>query len=794
MATAEQYAKWIVDNQDKKGTPEFETVAQAYKLAKTSASPAAPEVAPAMDESAAETKRLGSNKRYRSEGPASYAESQVTSLAAGLYDPIAGLEQSMLKSGGNPVANILKLLDYGVGKVTGEKRGLQGSLDRQAARDAEVEAQREEAGRSGWDITRIGGNIANPFNLYMGAGAVKAPSLLNKVKTGAATGAISAGTAAQSGEEEDYTEKALFNAGFGAFVGGALPLTLAAAKGLYEVIRNLPISEANKTRALQKYVLDKAGDDVDAVVAALKGAEEIVPGSKPTAADVLADQPKAIGLLKEQQRLATQEATSPAFLTREAERQQARMGSLTEQFGTVDDLAAERTARAQATAPLREEALSQANVYGQTAPRLSQEAAERTQSAQQALQGQGRTATESAQAQVRADTWTPVPGYPRFPGRYSPNTERAVEFKKTATEFGDIVQQRKAEAAFKQAQLNSLKDEGFYPLETAPLVEKITKSLNTAGERSNDVLVNAQTKLRDKLLALTDENGIIDSRDLYNVRKQITDDIQEYMTSKTGNASLTTAAGNVEKTLKKQLDDAITKASGSTSWNDYLTNYAKYSTKIDQMKVGQEMKKALGEGALGSPEKIAAFGNAVTNAPRTIKRATGASRYDKMEDFFTPEQSESVNRVFADLSRTKKADELMSAVKGESPDLLGGDKGIQALDQRVTIFRGIMEKLRRGSQKEFDQKLTQLMTNPADLGLFIESIPKKDLKNVAEAMMAKSSPSLGEAFATALNPKNIGKRKGGDAAKYIMKDAPLNALGDMRRAAPNALISQTVRD
>ena len=34
MATAEQYAAWIVQNQSKQGTPEFETVAQAYQVAK----------------------------------------------------------------------------------------------------------------------------------------------------------------------------------------------------------------------------------------------------------------------------------------------------------------------------------------------------------------------------------------------------------------------------------------------------------------------------------------------------------------------------------------------------------------------------------------------------------------------------------------------------------------------------------------------------------------------------------------------------------------------------------------
>lgn len=38
-ADAEKYAKWIVDNKDKKGTPEFEKVSKAYQVAKTQAAP-----------------------------------------------------------------------------------------------------------------------------------------------------------------------------------------------------------------------------------------------------------------------------------------------------------------------------------------------------------------------------------------------------------------------------------------------------------------------------------------------------------------------------------------------------------------------------------------------------------------------------------------------------------------------------------------------------------------------------------------------------------------------------------
>ena len=42
MATAEDYASWIVNNQDKKGTPEFDTVAEAYRQAKASLKPEKP--------------------------------------------------------------------------------------------------------------------------------------------------------------------------------------------------------------------------------------------------------------------------------------------------------------------------------------------------------------------------------------------------------------------------------------------------------------------------------------------------------------------------------------------------------------------------------------------------------------------------------------------------------------------------------------------------------------------------------------------------------------------------------
>lgn len=49
MATAAEYANWIVQNKDKQGTPEFETVAQAYQVAKSSQNIAATEAATKLE-------------------------------------------------------------------------------------------------------------------------------------------------------------------------------------------------------------------------------------------------------------------------------------------------------------------------------------------------------------------------------------------------------------------------------------------------------------------------------------------------------------------------------------------------------------------------------------------------------------------------------------------------------------------------------------------------------------------------------------------------------------------------
>jgi hypothetical protein len=83
MATAAEYATWIVQNKDKQGTPEFETVAEAYQIAKRSQNVATTEqrITPKETESGFMSQLVGAGETALTVG---------TSLTGGLVGTIGG--------------------------------------------------------------------------------------------------------------------------------------------------------------------------------------------------------------------------------------------------------------------------------------------------------------------------------------------------------------------------------------------------------------------------------------------------------------------------------------------------------------------------------------------------------------------------------------------------------------------------------------------------------------------------------------------------------------------------------
>jgi len=184
--SAEKYAQWIVENQDKQGTPEFETVAAAYKAARNQ-TPQAPQ-APQTPQEPSLLQRLG-------KGVADYARRSVVkklnraagavegagSIGATLltpYDLLAGNTQSI----GNPERR--QAIEQGLQSMGADPE----SADFQAAK-----ILTQMAGTAG-----AGSALAKGLGMIPGV-ASRAPALINALRTsGMTTGAAPVTTGAKA--------------------------------------------------------------------------------------------------------------------------------------------------------------------------------------------------------------------------------------------------------------------------------------------------------------------------------------------------------------------------------------------------------------------------------------------------------------------------------------------------------------------------------------------------------------------------------------------------------------------
>jgi len=148
--------------------------------------------------------------------------------------------------------------------------------------------------------------------------------------------------------------------------------------------------------------------------------------------------------------------------------------------------------------------------------------------------------------------------------------------------------------------------------------------------------------------------------------------------------------------------------------------FAAESKPINQMQVGQYLEGKLTP-ALGEETarlRSAGYAAALKEAPGTIKRATGQSRFDQLSDILDPDQIKILEGVRNDLARNKLMEAQASAARGAGPDvnLLGSAVMSEArvpnfMNTVATVANDIMRRL----QGKLDQKLAiELATEMLD--------------------------------------------------------------------------------
>lgn len=626
----------------------------------------------------------------------------VSGYAQGMADPFQGVLQ--------------------LGTEAAAKMGVPGAQEQAAIFSKEQRDYEASRQGKGFDVGRLFGGITNPayYTAPFTAGGL--------MRTGAIAGA------AQPVSSEDFWTSKAAQTGLGAITG---PLIKGAADVVGKVggaVRGL--TESGRQKQMFEQLSKLAGEDPSKAITALQQAKELVPGSKPTAAEALANVPSAAELVGLQSKLARQEGLVGTFAQRTADQQAARIRAVQGIAGTEAERAALAAERGAVTGPMRETALEQSDVAAPIFTKLEKDIADKFNSIAAAEQTTGMVGLAATQQQATAAAGKP--GWLTAGDIAADAANRSKAYKGLA---GNLRQ----EAKLKQFQLQSLEQNGFFPLRARDLTDQLDTAIKgTTSDQSKLVLQS----LRDKIISKADENGMLSSRDLYeNVRKTSNQEIAQLLGlgDKFASGGIPQKAAEALGNAKKFIDAALNKSSDNL-WSKYLTNYAEYSNKLNRMEIG-----AFLESKLQTPldkEGAAVFSTAVENAAGTIKKSTGIPRFSKLEQVLTKDEVGTVNSVVADLSRASKAKELSRQV-GALTSGVQDAAGIvpPLIDAKITVFKGALRYLQNGNQEKFNRNMAELMLDPAALAQFLSvGIPKNKMNKLIGTIYNNLDDTMKQAF------------------------------------------------
>ena len=574
----------------------------------------------------------------------------------------------------------------------------------QLVRDVESATQqgRARVGSEGFDPFQLVGNVISPVNRLVGAGqALQAPGLAAAATRSAGTGAALGALAPVNAPVEQFAEKKLEQMTLGAVLGPILEGGVNALSSFAGLFKGL--TKQGREDVMREQLNTLAGPERSRVIDALRDAKELVTGSRPTAADAIADIPSAVELAAAQRKLASQPGIAGKFAERTVERQAARVRALDDIAGTEAQRAAVEAKRGAVTGPRRETALDLNEIVGTTLGNIDRQANQ----------------TVSRLIQQVKETLPPL-------------QQTSAAFKITTGEMQAA--SKDAAKALKKAQIDSLEQNGVFPLLASDITSQLDKAIKgTVSDQSRAVL----QAVRDRVLSKTDENGIIGSRDLYeNVRKLSNQDIAKLLGlgEQYASGGIPQQAASALSNVKKLVDASLNKSSDGL-WSKYLNSYAAYSKKLDRMEVGDYLSKKLQTPL--DKERAGAFATAVENAAGTIKRSTGIPRFDKLSDVLTTKEVGTVNNVLADLNRTSKADELARMVRNVEaglPDVTQGQP--ELLNRYLTLGKAAFRFLQRGNANAFNEQMAEMMLDPAAMAQFMTfAVPKSRMNETTSAMM-----------------------------------------------------------
>jgi hypothetical protein len=202
-------------------------------------------------------------------------------------------------------------------------------------------------------------------------------------------------------------------------------------------------------------------------------------------------------------------------------------------------------------------------------------------------------------------------------------------------------------------------------------------------------------------------------------------------------ASEARAIGETQKGFIKWLGDK------SPAYNEARIRFGIDSVPINRMQVGKELEKSL-TNSLGTQERGSVFANAVRDAPQTLKRATGAPRFEKLEQVLTDREVQAMRAVVDDLARTGRQQALEQAGAAKAGELAGAITpkvpAAGMFNPKYSVIRAITNRVSGMAEGKSLDRLAQAMETPEGALRVMQAagIPKSKADSVVAALMKQA--------------------------------------------------------
>lgn len=274
---------------------------------------------------------------------------------------------------------------------------------------------------------------------------------------------------------------------------------------------------------------------------------------------------------------------------------------------------------------------------------------------------------------------------------------------------------------------------------TAPMykmVEESSKNVN---------VIPVVSKIDDLLQKSKFERGVVNP--LTQIKQDLTQDVspkalQSLSKEISSMMGKTTAGGQKEYNVKvlNEVKELLDKQIGEAErmYSAAQGAYQKMSSPVNRMEVGRELANALTSSL--EKERPAMFAEAVRQAPRTIKRATGFPRYTELAQILSKREVKDVGKVAKELTEKGKFERIASQTKSVL-DELPKEFSVSLphiLSRPIVITNAALKLLGRDIEPEMKRIVSEIMENPKSLEAALR-LPPDNMKAKAALMLLKEA-------------------------------------------------------